>query len=51
MSETPEINRRNVIIMLIIALVFIIGIIVRRDYIKHEMKDTYNFYKERMDVK
>lgn len=39
-------SRKNIIVMLILVLMFIIGIIVRWSYVSTEIKDSVNRYVE-----
>ncbi len=44
-SQTKE-SRRNIILMILLILMFILGIIIRRDFIGSEMQGTVDKYKK-----
>ncbi len=45
-NALPKDSRRNIIMMIILMVMFIIGIIIRWDYIGGELKGTTDTYKE-----
>ena len=54
-EERPEpeqvpVNRRNIVIMIILALMFIVGIIIRWDYISKEAGESIGRYFEPADT-
>lgn len=48
MEEKVPVNKTNLIIMIALIIMLLIGILVRRNYIKEELDQTVEFYKERM---
>lgn len=48
MEEKVPVNKTNIIIMIALIIMLIVGIFIRRHYIKQELDETVEFYKERM---
>ncbi|MFI3261551.1 MAG: hypothetical protein R3Y26_01455 [Rikenellaceae bacterium] len=48
MEEKVPVNKTNLIIMVLLIIMLLVGILVRRNQIKVELGETFEFYKERM---